>query len=109
MRGSRAEGWRAGGGGGVVAGGGPAQAELAGRVAVVPDRGGVGQDERAVVRLLAGQQELAVLEPEVVEVADEDALELRLVLVAWLSVRLAGLGQDAGRGQRAERGLGDRL
>src|SRR5689334_253742 len=49
------------GGGGAVAGGGPAQAELGGRVAVVPDRGGVGQDERAVVGLLVGQQELAVL------------------------------------------------
>src|SRR5436305_14019501 len=88
------EGGGLAGGGGVVEGGGPVQAELTGGVAVIPHRGGVGHDEGAVGRL-------AVLEPEVVQVAHEDALDLRLVLVAGLPGGCAGLGQDAGGGQLA--------
>ena len=98
--------------GGLVERAGPVQAELGGAglrrdglgghvAGVVPDRVGVGQDEAAV----AGP---AVVPPEVVQVADEDALELGLVLVAG-GAGLARFGQDAAGGQAADGGVGDRL
>ena len=69
-----------------VEGPAPAQPELIRRVpCAVPHGIGVGQDERPVGRLAAQPLEL-------VQVADEDALELRLVAVA--AGRLARLGED---------------
>src|SRR5580658_4897930 len=91
---------------------GPAHPELVGGVLVAgPDRAGVGEDERLVVRL-AGPL------PEVEQVAHEDALELRLIGVTASGGGFAGLGEDglAGLGpgsrggdQRPQRHAGDDL
>src|ERR1700722_710012 len=87
---------------GLVEGSGPAQPELAAGVPRVAPYGvGVGEDERPVGRLAAQSLEL-------MQVADEDALELRLVAVA--AGRLARLGEDARRpGQAAQRRVRDEL
>src|SRR5450631_413049 len=92
----------------LVEGTAPAEPELIIRIpGVVPDRTGIGEDERAVAGARAWPAEVA-------EVADEDSLELRMVAPG--SCRgFAGLSEDAGQagrrraGQPGQRGVGDRF
>jgi len=81
--------------------GGLATARAALRASVLPQGGGVGQDEVAIF----GSHTVAV---ELVQVPDEDALELGAVAVAARGLAFARLGEDARRhGQVAQHRRGD--